>query len=122
MHSSQSVPLIPQEWVRWLTFPPYADTVGDMAESPHPIRSFNVSVDDKRRPTLPAALVREAGVEGVRELVARVDGPGRIVLEDPATLLAAFQAKVAQGRAGAGGGVSMADRLAADRAADRTFD
>jgi hypothetical protein len=79
-------------------------------------------VDDKRRPTLPAALVREAGVEGVRELVARVDGPGRIVLEDPATLLSAFQAKVARGRAEAEAGVSLADQLDADRAADRTFD
>jgi bifunctional DNA-binding transcriptional regulator/antitoxin component of YhaV-PrlF toxin-antitoxin module len=95
-----------------------------MADAPFPIRSFNVSVDDKRRPTLPAALVREAGVEGVRELVARVDGPGRIVLEDPATLLSAFQAKVARGRAEAEAeaGVSLADQLDADRAADRTFD
>ena len=80
--------------------------------------SYRVHVDAKRRPTLPAAVLAAAGVSGSRELVVRADGLGRIVLEDPAILLAEFQSAVARGKAAAGFQGSLAEDLAADRAAE----
>ena len=58
--------------------------------------SYRVRLDSRRRPTLPTALLDEAGIddEGV-ELIARADGPGRIVLENPLTLLREVQAAIA---------------------------
>jgi bifunctional DNA-binding transcriptional regulator/antitoxin component of YhaV-PrlF toxin-antitoxin module len=83
---------------------------------------YRVRVDAKRRPTLPAAVLAAAGVTDSRELVVRADGPGRLVLEDPAILLAEFQAAVARGKAAVGFVGSLAEDLGADRAADADTD
>ena len=85
-------------------------------------RAFRVTLDGKRRPTLPAALLDDAGVDATRVLIARVDGPGRIVLEDPAVALAAFQAQVAEGKRARGFDGDLADDLLTHRAADHTLD
>jgi bifunctional DNA-binding transcriptional regulator/antitoxin component of YhaV-PrlF toxin-antitoxin module len=79
---------------------------------------YRVHVDAKRRPTLPAALLAEAGIDATHELVARADGHGRIVLEDPLEILAAFQNSVADGMRDLGTTGSLVDDLLADRAAD----
>jgi len=79
---------------------------------------YRVRVDAKRRPTLPAAVMDAAGLAGSHELVVRADGPGRIVMEDPTVLLAEFQSAVARGKAASGFHGSLAEDLAADRAAD----
>ena len=79
---------------------------------------YRVRVDAKRRPTLPAAVIEAAGLSDSHELVVHTDGPGRIVLEDPAVLLAEFQSAVARGKAATGFHGSLAEDLAADRAAD----
>lgn len=60
--------------------------------------SARVRLDARRRPTLPRELLEAAGVGGEEEWVARVEGPGRIVLESTATVLAALQAAVAASR------------------------
>ncbi len=58
--------------------------------------SYRVRLDSRRRPTLPAALLDEAGIDDAgAELIARVDGPGRVVLEDPLALLREVQAAIA---------------------------
>ena len=58
--------------------------------------SYLVRLDGRRPPTLPSALLEEAGImAGSQELVARVDGPGRVILEDPTALLQALQKSVA---------------------------
>lgn len=58
--------------------------------------SYRVRLDSRRRPTLPAALLDEAGIDdGGVELVARAEGPGRIVLENPLSLLREVQAAIA---------------------------
>lgn len=80
---------------------------------------YRVPLDAKRRPTLPAALLVEAGIDPTHELVARADGPGRVVLEDPLTVLAGFQAAVAEGKRAQG---SPSDCLADDLLADRSCD
>lgn len=80
--------------------------------------AYRVHVDAKRRPTLPAALLAEAGIDATHELVARADGHGRIVLEDPLEILAAFQNSVADGMRDLGTTGSLVDDLLADRAAD----
>ncbi len=80
--------------------------------------SYRLPLDAKRRPTLPAALLAEAGIDATHELVARADGPGRVVLEDPLSVLAAFQAAVAGGKQLRGFEGSLAEDLLADRAAD----
>lgn len=60
--------------------------------------SARVRLDARRRPTLPRELLEAAGVGREEEWVARVEGPGRIVLESTATVLAALQAAVAASR------------------------
>ncbi len=80
--------------------------------------SFRLRLDGKRRPTLPQSLLDAAGVGPGQELVAWVEGPGRIVLEDAATYLAGLQAAVRLGREAHGSTGSLADEVLADRAAD----
>jgi hypothetical protein len=79
---------------------------------------YRVQVDAKRRPTLPAALLAEARIDPSHELVARADGLGRIVLEDPLAVLASFQADVLAGKSRLGNQGSVVEELLADRAAD----
>ncbi len=80
--------------------------------------SYRLPLDAKRRPTLPAALLAEAGIDATHELVARADGPGRLVLEDPLSVLAAFQGRVVEGKQARGFEGLLADDLLADREAD----
>ena len=91
-----------------------------------PVRSFatsyRVRLDERRRPTLPPALLEEAGIAaGPHELVARVEGPGRVVLEDPAALLANLHKAVAAGKRERKVGGSLVDRLLEDRRHDTSL-
>lgn len=89
--------------------------------SDSPVAGFHVHLDTKRRPTLPARLLEDAGLVGVEDLVARADGPGRIVLEDPVAMLSALQDRIAAAREMSGGTESLVDSLLADRAADNSL-
>lgn len=84
--------------------------------------SYRVRVDDKRRPALPKALLDAAGVGPGEDLIASVEGPGRIVLEDAATVLRRLQAAVAAGMAERGVTASLADELLAERATDTSLE
>jgi len=64
-------------------------------------------VSAKHQITIPVDALREAGVETGQRLVARADGPGRIVLEREADVLAEF--------AGALSGTYERDELASLR-------
>jgi bifunctional DNA-binding transcriptional regulator/antitoxin component of YhaV-PrlF toxin-antitoxin module len=87
-----------------------------------PVAGFHVHLDTKRRPTLPARLLEDAGLVGVDDLLARADGPGRIVLEDPAAMLSALQDRVAAALEESGETAeSVIDSLLADRAADTSL-
>jgi bifunctional DNA-binding transcriptional regulator/antitoxin component of YhaV-PrlF toxin-antitoxin module len=90
--------------------------------SDSPVSTFRVRLDTKRRPTLPARLLEDAGLAGVEELVARADGCGRIVLEDPAAMLSALQDRLAAALETLGeSSESIVDSLLADRAADTSL-
>lgn len=80
--------------------------------------TYRVRLDGKRRPTLPAALLDDAGINPAHELVAHTDGHGRVILEDPLVMLATFQHAVAEGKREHGITGSLVDDLIADRAAD----
>jgi DNA-binding transcriptional regulator/RsmH inhibitor MraZ len=80
--------------------------------------TYRLRLDGKRRPTLPASLLDDAGIDPAHELVARTDGHGRVVLEDPLVMLAAFQDAVAADKRTHGIVGSLVDDLLADRAAD----
>jgi len=83
------------------------------------ISTFSVRLDSKRRPTLPARLLEEAGLSGATDLVARADGPGRIVLEDPASMLHSLQQRLTDSLKESAATPSMAvDSLFATRDAD----
>ena len=97
--------------------------MGVMNESslPH-MTSYLVRLDGRRRPTLPSALLEEAGImAGSQELVARVDGPGRVVLEDPTALLEALQKSVAAHKRERNVRASLVDRLLDDRRDDKSL-
>ena len=80
--------------------------------------TYRLRMDGKRRPTLPAALLDDAGISPTHELVAYTDGRGRVVLEDPLVMLTAFQHAVVEGKQANGIAASLVDELIADRAAD----
>lgn len=84
--------------------------------------SFRLRLDGKRRPTLPQSLLDAAGVGPGQDLVAHVEGPGRIVLEGAATVLAGLQAAVRAGKTSHGAAGSLAAELLADRLADSSLD
>ena len=87
--------------------------------------SFRLRLDGKRRPTLPQSLLDAAGVGPGQDLVAHVEGPGRIVLEAAATVLAGLQAAVRAGKTShgsTGSTGSLAAELLADRLADSSLD
>lgn len=58
-----------------------------------------LKLDAKRRPTIPTSVLDAAGVGPGEDLVARVEGPGRIVLESTGSVLAQLQRAVAEGMA-----------------------
>lgn len=86
------------------------------------VTSYPVRLDDRRRPTLPSALLEEAGITaGTHELVARVEGPGRVVLEDPIALLADLQKSVAEIKRKRNVRGSLVDHLLEDRRNDKSL-
>lgn len=66
----------------------YAQTMTDVVTG-------SLQVDLKRRTTLPGDILAAAGIPAGSPLVARVEEPGRIVLESPALLLALLQDDIA---------------------------
>lgn len=97
--------------------------MGGMSDSSDPHKtSYSVRLDGRRRPTLPSALLEEAGIMvGSQELVAHVDGPGRVVLEDPTALLGALQKTVAAHKRERHIRGSLVDRLLEDRRDDKSL-
>ena len=97
--------------------------MGDMSKPVSAVvNSYPVRLDNRRRPTLPTALLEEAGISvGLQELVARADGPGRVVLEDPAALLAALQENVAAHKRNRKMDGSLVDRLLQERRQDKSL-
>jgi hypothetical protein len=85
------------------------------------VNSYRIVVDSKRRPTLPAQLLREAQLPEVKELVAHVEGPGRIVLEDPGAALGRLQAAIADGKRRRHRSDSLERSLLEDRASDASL-
>ncbi|MGH9092817.1 MAG: hypothetical protein ACRDZR_15790 [Acidimicrobiales bacterium] len=84
--------------------------------------AYRVHLDAKRRPTLPAQLLAQAGVAGERDLIAHVISPGRILLEDPALAFSELQEQVASQLDAAGQTVdALVESLFADRAADTSL-
>ena len=61
--------------------------------------SSPLQVDRQRRTTLPSNVLAAAGIPAGSALMARVEEPGRIVLESPQLLLAQLQRQIAAGRA-----------------------
>jgi hypothetical protein len=87
------------------------------------VMSFQLNLDDRRRPTLPVDLLKEAGIDvSAPMLVAHVEGTGRIVLEDPLAYLDALGKKVKQEMEDLGITHSLAEDLEAFRAADTSLD
>jgi bifunctional DNA-binding transcriptional regulator/antitoxin component of YhaV-PrlF toxin-antitoxin module len=85
------------------------------------VRTWQVALDAKRRPTLPAALLEEAGISPADALVAHADGEGVIVLETRAAVRRRLQQRYADGRRRAGRTGSAAEELIAERAADHSL-
>lgn len=94
--------------------------------------STRLRLDGKRRALLSPALLEAADLAPGADLVARVDGPGRIVLESPDTMLARLQEAARRGKAiqdqarrDAGEDAlpeSVVDDLLAERARDTSLD
>lgn len=89
---------------------------------PHP-GSWEVALDSRRRPTLPAELLAAASVHPDDRLVARADGEGRIVLETRAALRSRVRARARaqEDRAHEGGKPSAVDELLAERRRDQSL-
>lgn len=84
--------------------------------------TYPIKLDHRRRPTLPIALLEEAGISaGGYELIARVEGPGRVVLEDPRASLAALQEDLAAKKRSRNITGSLVDRLLEDRQNDMSL-
>lgn len=105
-----------------LDVPTEAGTVGRVSDHAGFATGYRLRFDAKRRPTFPPALLEEAGIDTTHEVVAHVEGPGRVVLEDPLVLLAAFQAEVAKELKEAGYSGDLSDELVAERAAEALSD
>src|SRR5207245_9260686 len=75
-----------------------------------------VRVGKKGRVVIPAGLREEAGISEGTELVAMMEGEGRIVLETRASIKHRLQAAGARAKAGRAG--SAVDRLMAERRED----
>jgi hypothetical protein len=81
-----------------------------------PARTYVVRLDERRRPTLPPALLAAAGIASdAHDLVARVAGPGRVVLEDPQAMLASLQDDFAAARRVRGVHVDPVEELLSER-------
>lgn len=83
--------------------------------------SWEVALDSRRRPTLPAELLAAASVHPDDRLIARADGEGRIVLETRAALRSRVRARAQEVRAHEGGKGSAVDELLAERRRDQSL-
>jgi bifunctional DNA-binding transcriptional regulator/antitoxin component of YhaV-PrlF toxin-antitoxin module len=84
-------------------------------------RAWPVALDVKRRPTLPAALLEEAGIAPTEALVAHSAGEGVIVLETRAAIRRRLRERYAEGRQRVDRSGSAAEELLAERAADSSL-
>lgn len=81
-------------------------------------RAWPVALDVKRRPTLPAALLEEAGIAPNDPLVAHTAAEGVIVLETRAAIRRRLRERYAEGRRRTGASGSPTEELLAERLAD----
>ncbi len=92
------------------------------AETVSPRTSFQLNVDQRRRPTLPIGLLEEAGIPvEIQGFVAYAEGKGRIVLEDPMAMLDRLNEQVLAGMRERGNTGSLVDYLLEERAADTSL-
>lgn len=91
---------------------------GPVTQGSTAVRSWSVALDVKRRPTLPAALLEEAGIAPTEALVAHTAGDGVIVLETRAAIRRRLRERYAEGRRRTGRSGSATDELLAERAVD----
>lgn len=105
---------------RFVAYPSKGSTVACMQTSPIPAtHSFKLKLDDRRRPTLPANLLKEAGIDGtLTVLVAYSDKKGRIILEDPDAALNSLREQIAAGMTDSGFSGPIEDQLYLNRAED----
>ncbi|MCP2258076.1 hypothetical protein LX15_001763 [Streptoalloteichus tenebrarius] len=82
------------------------------------VGTYRLALGSDRRPSLPDALLDEAGLPAAGELVAYVAGPGRIVLEAPGAALARLRAAVAEGKRRRRRADDLETSLFTDRSAD----
>jgi hypothetical protein len=94
---------------------------GSVTQDPAAARTWPVALDVKRRPTLPAALLEEAGIVPTEALVAHTAGEGVIVLETRAAIRRRLRERYAEGRRRTGRSGSAMEELLAERAADRSL-
>jgi hypothetical protein len=83
--------------------------------------SWEVALDSRRRPTLPAELLAAAHVDPDERLVARPDGEGRIVLETRAAIRARIRARFMEDRAREGRTGSAVEELFEERKRDQSL-
>lgn len=92
-----------------------------MGNQPVEGASWEVALDSRRRPTLPAELLAAAHVAPDERLVARPDGDGRIVLETRAAIRTRIRARFKEERAREGRKGSAVEELLAERRRDQSL-
>ncbi len=109
---------------RLLAYPRFPCPVSFMKQSTSPgTVSFQLNLDERRRPMLAIDLLNEAGIDiNSSMLVAHAEGVGRIVLEDPLAYLDALGARVTQEMRDLGITRTLGEDLQAFRAADTSLD
>ncbi len=84
--------------------------------------SFQLNLDQRRRPTLPASLLDEAGISAeTTSLVGYSDRRGRIIIEDPMAALEELGEMVVAGMRERGNTLSLLDDLLQERASDTSL-
>lgn len=85
--------------------------------------SFQLTLDQRRRPTLPSELLEEAGISiHTLGLVAYSDQVGRIILADPMALLNSLGEQVLAGMRERGNSGAFSELLFEERASDTSLD
>lgn len=86
------------------------------------IHAFRLNLDQRRRPTLPASLLEEAGISAeTNSLIGYSDRKGRIVIEDPMAALEELGEQVLAGMRERGNTLSLLDDLLQERASDSSL-
>lgn len=86
-----------------------------------PRAGWPVRLDSRRRPTLPEELLSEARVGRGEDLVAHVEGEGRIVLETRDAIRRRLRQRFAEGRARVGHTADPVAELLHERARDTSL-